>query len=205
MKKTMCITYEVGDALYVNVTNRCSNRCDFCIRQNGDGAYGSESLWLEREPTVEEILEAVLSRDLTAYTELVFCGYGEPTFRLPEIVTVAKKLKEIYKDLRIRINTNGHGSLINGYDITPRLKGLVDVVSVSLNTANAKDYVKLCKPEFGEEAYDGLIDFARKCVPCVKTVVLSVVDTTLSAEDVETCRKIAEDVGAVLKIRPFEN
>ena len=74
MTKGMCIAYEVGTGLYLNVTNRCPNRCSFCIRNNADGAYGSESLWLEREPTVEEIVAAVLERDLTKYTEIVFCG-----------------------------------------------------------------------------------------------------------------------------------
>lgn len=200
----MTITYTTKDGVYINLTNRCSNSCGFCIRNNSDGVYGSGSLWLEREPEAREVIEDLKKYDLSVYGEVVFCGYGEPTERLDTLLEVAAFVKGNYK-IPVRINTNGHGSLINGYDITPRLKGLVDVVSVSLNTANAKDYVKLCKPEFGEEAYDGLIDFARKCVPCVKTVVLSVVDTTLSAEDVETCRKIAEDVGAVLKIRPFEN
>ena len=38
--KGMTITYEVGNSLYLIITKRCSNRCDFCIRQNGDGAYG---------------------------------------------------------------------------------------------------------------------------------------------------------------------
>ena len=79
MKKSMCITYIVEDKLYVNITNRCSNRCDFCIRNNGDGAYGSDSLWLEREPTTDEILASVFSHDLNTFPELVFCGYGVPT------------------------------------------------------------------------------------------------------------------------------
>lgn len=200
----MTVTYTTKDGVYINLTNRCSNSCGFCIRNNSDGVYGSGSLWLEREPEAREVIEDLKKYDLSVYGEVVFCGYGEPTERLDTLLEVAAFVKGNYK-IPVRLNTNGHGSLINGYDITPRLKGLVDVVSVSLNTANAKDYVKLCKPEFGEEAYDGLIDFSRKCVPCVKTVVLSVVDTTLSAEDVETCRKIAEDVGAVLRIRPFEN
>ena len=84
MKKGMTITYEVDGGLYINITNRCSNRCEFCIRNNGDGAYGSDSLWLVREPTLEEISESVFSRELTKYKEVVFCGYGEPTYRLAD-------------------------------------------------------------------------------------------------------------------------
>ena len=114
MKKSMCITYIVDGKLYVNVTNRCSNRCDFCIRNNGDGAYGSDSLWLEREPTREEILDSIFSRDLTAFPELVFCGYGEPSYRLEDAAFVAREVKQKYPHLKVRVNTNGHSDLILG-------------------------------------------------------------------------------------------
>ena len=92
--KDMTITYEVDGALYVNITNRCSNRCDFCIRNNGDGAYGSNSLWLSREPTCDEIFESIVASNPENYSELVFCGYGEPTERLDDLICVAKKVKE---------------------------------------------------------------------------------------------------------------
>ena len=90
MKKAMTITYEVEGALYVNVTNRCTNRCEFCIRNNKDGAYGSDSLWLEREPTTDEILNSIFSHDIIAFPELVFCGYGEPLIKIDEVVTNEK-------------------------------------------------------------------------------------------------------------------
>lgn len=200
----MTLTYTTKNGIYINLTNRCSNTCEFCIRNNGDGVYGSDSLWLEREPEVAEVIEDLKKYDMSKYDEIVFCGYGEPTERIDALLEIAAYIKENYQK-PVRINTNGHGSLINGYDIAPRLEGLVDVVSVSLNTANADDYVRLCKPEFGAAAYEGLIDFARKCVPYVETVVLSVVDTTLPASDIEICKKIAEEAGATLRVRPFED
>ena len=92
--RAMTITYMVERGLYINVTNRCTNRCDFCIRNNGDGAYGSDSLWLEREPTEEEILESVFARDLENIPEVVFCGYGEPSCRLEVVRSVALKIKQ---------------------------------------------------------------------------------------------------------------
>ena len=107
----MTITYEVDSGLYINVTNRCTNRCEFCIRNNADGAYGSDSLWLEHEPTVDEVLTDVFSRDLTKYTELVFCGYGEPTVRLNDIRKIALGIKKRYPSIKIRVNTNGHSDL----------------------------------------------------------------------------------------------
>ena len=128
MKKGMTVTYEVDSGLYLNITNRCSNRCEFCIRNNGDGAYGSEPLWLVREPTVEEILESVFSRDLKKYSEIVFCGYGEPTYRLPDVIYVAKEIKKAYPDIPIRINTNGQSDLILGYNTAEMFRGAIDVV-----------------------------------------------------------------------------
>ena len=107
MRKSMCITYIVEDKLYVNITNKCSNRCEFCIRNNGDGAYGSDSLWLLREPTREEILESIFSHDLTKFPELVFCGYGEPTQRLDVLLQVAGYVRKEHPSVKIRINTNG--------------------------------------------------------------------------------------------------
>lgn len=199
----MTITYVVKNGIYINLTNRCSNSCDFCIRQNGEGVYGSDSLWLEREPTVEEVIKDLAKYDLSKYEEVVFCGYGEPTERADDMLSVAKAVKGM-EPIHIRLNTNGHGNLIAGKDITPSFKGLIDTVSISLNCANAEDYVKVCHPEFGEKAYEGLLEFARLCKPYVKNVILSVVDTTIPAKDIEKCKGLAESIGVTLRVRPFE-
>lgn len=196
----MTITYEVGSGLYVNTTNRCSNACVFCVRSTVESYYGD--LWLKREPTVDEICESIFSRDLSKYTELVFCGYGEPTERIDDILEVVGKVKE-RTNLPIRINTNGQGSMIAGYDITPKLEGLIDVVSISLNTADAKSYQKICRSRFGEAAYQGLLDFAKAATRFVPKVVLSVVDTTISPEEIARCREIAEECGVTLRVREF--
>ncbi|MBR6594005.1 MAG: TatD family nuclease-associated radical SAM protein [Clostridia bacterium] len=199
----MTLTYTVGKGIYVNLTNRCSNACDFCIRQYGPTVYGSDNLWLEREPTAAEVIADLDKYDLSQYEELVFCGYGEPTERIDVLVEVARAVKA-RRDIPIRINTNGHGNLINGRDITSEVEGLVDIMSISLNTANAEDYVRICHPEFGAAAYEGLLEFARLSVPRVKRVVLSVVETTLPDSDIDKCRAMAEAMGAELRVRPFE-
>ena len=196
----MTITYEVGSGLYVNSTNRCSNACKFCVRSTVESYYGD--LWLKREPTVEEICESIFSRDLTQYTELVFCGYGEPTERIDDILEVAARVKE-HTSLPIRINTNGQGSMIAGCDITPKLEGLIDVISISLNTADAKSYQAICRSRFGEAAYQGLLDFAKAASRYVPKVVLSVVDTTISPEEIERCHEIARNCGVTLRVREF--
>ena len=196
----MTITYEVGDGLYVNVTNRCTNTCDFCVRQTADGTYGE--LWLEREPTKEEILADIEKRELSRYAELVFCGYGEPTIRLDDILWVSQRVKE-KSQISVRINTNGHACLIYGRDVTPMLKGKIDCVSVSLNTASAEDYVMVCHPDFDAEAFDGLIDFAKKAKAYVKSVVFSVVRGSIPDCDIQKCQSIADNAGIPLKIREY--
>ena len=149
MKKSMCITYIVEGKLYVNITNKCSNRCEFCIRNNGDGAYGSDSLWLEREPSREEILDSIFSHDLTAFPELVFCGYGEPTYRLDDAVYVAKQVKERHPEIKIRINTNGQSDLILKRKTAADFQGAFDIVSISLNTPSRERYQQICHSVFG--------------------------------------------------------
>ena len=195
----MVITYEVGDGLYVNVTNRCTNACSFCVRSVADGTYGE--LWLDREPTVDEIVESIINADPTKYSEIVFCGYGEPTIRFYDIILVSLRVKEKYPDTKIRINTNGHANLIHGKDVTPLMRGAIDSVSISLNTANAEDYVKVCVPRFGYESYEGLLDFAVKAVKYVPSVCFSVVRESIPDEDIELCRQIAERCGVPLKVR----
>ncbi len=194
----MTITYEVGSGLYVNTTNRCSNACEFCVRATVESFYGD--LWLDREPTVEEICESIFARDLTKYSELVFCGYGEPTERIDDILAVAGRVKASC-DLPIRINTNGQGNLIAGCDVTPELAGLVDCISISLNTADAASYQAICHSDYGEAAYDALQDFAKKASKYVPKVVFSVVEKTIPDEDIEKCRQIAADCGVMLRVR----
>ena len=203
MRKSMCITYIVEDKLYVNITNRCSNRCEFCIRNNGDGAYGSDSLWLEREPTREEILASVFSHDLNSFPELVFCGYGEPTYRLNDAAFVAREVKKKYPSIKIRINTNGQSDLIHGRDTAPDYEGAFDIVSVSLNSPTAEGYQRICHSVFGESAFDSLIAFVgnvKRFVPCVQ---LSAVKESLNSVEIELCKKISEDLQVSLRLRDY--
>lgn len=196
------ILYEVGSGLYVNLTNRCTNSCDFCIRVQKDGYYGD--LWLESEPDADMIIKELADFDLSKYTELVFCGYGEPTLRLDTLLEVAKYVKSV-SDITVRINTNGHANLIYGYDVTPELDGVIDEVSISLNTADAVSYQKICHCEFGEDAYSSLLEFASLAKSHVKKVMLSVVKTTIPDEDIEKCQEIADKCGVLLKVREFIN
>ena len=196
----MVITYNIKNSLYLNITNHCTNRCDFCIRDHGTGIFAS--LKLEREPTLDEILGDVLSQNLHKYKEIVFCGYGEPTCRLYDLLTVCKKLREV-TDTPIRMNTNGHASLISGEDTAPMFKGLVDIVSISMNAADPDTYYQLCHPKFGEDTYVGGLKFAREISKYVPKVVLTAVEGTIQPDDVDRCRRIAADLGADFRLREY--
>ena len=198
----MTVTYQVKNGIYVNMTNRCPCACTFCLRQNGDGVYGSDSLWLEREPTVAEVCASIDGWDLADFTEIVFCGYGEPKERLPELLQVAAHIRE-KNGPPIRINTNGLGNLIAGRDVTPELAGLVDVLSISLNTPDPAAYQRVCRSVYGEAAHGALIEFARLAARSVPKVIFSVVEGTISKAEIEACRKIAADCGATLRVREF--
>lgn len=199
----MTITYKVKNGIYVNMTNRCPCACTFCLRQNGDGVYGSDSLWLEREPTVREVCDSIDAWGLDGYDELVFCGYGEPTERLDDLLKVAAYVKSKYAT-PIRVNTNGLSDLINGRETAPELRGLIDTVSVSLNATNAEDYLKLCRPKFGLGSFDAMLCFTKACTESVPHVVMTVVDVVTSPEEQEKSRLLAESLGARLRVRAFE-
>jgi len=186
--------YVIGDKLYLNITNRCTNNCAFCIRKTDRGV--GYDLWLDREPDAGEVIAGLSGLD--KYGEVVFCGYGEPTVRLDVVVRVASYLRCVFKGT-IRINTNGHADLIHGPGSAEKLSGFIDVVNISLNAHNSAKYVEICQPVFGEQAYDAVIDFARSCIKVIPSVILSVVDWP--GVDVEACKKTAQSLGAGFRLR----
>jgi len=197
------ILYEVHNGIYVNLTNRCPCACVFCLRNTTDKVGRSDRLWLDKEPTVEEVKDEFALRDMEKYEEVVFCGFGEPTERLDALKEIAAFVKERYHK-PIRINTNGLGDLVNGRRIAPELAGLIDVVSISLNTPSEERYMQEVRPKFGAGSYAALLSFAKDCTKYVPKVVLSTVATTLTADEEASCAEIARSIGAVYRIRPFE-
>lgn len=197
----MTITYEYGKNLYVNLTNRCPNRCEFCLRTHSAGSIYAENLWLEREPSKEEILEDIKKRDLNQYQQLVFCGYGEPTCRLQDLLWLCDEVKK-FSSIDIRINTNGLSDLINGKHSAAQLDDRVDIVSISLNAPNAEKYEDVCHSEFGLEAFPAILKFAAEAGLYVPKVYMTVVDTMPQA-DIDECRRICEELGAIFRVRKY--
>lgn len=203
MTKGMTILYKAHNNLYVNLTNRCTCSCTFCLRNEKETVGESSTLWLEHEPSVEEVKKEFEKFNMDEYNEVVFCGFGEPTERIDDLIEIAKFVKEKYHK-KIRINTNGQGSLSNGKDIAPMMKGVIDIVSVSLNTPNEKRYNEIVRSRFGDQAYQAMLSFVKEVKKYVPEVVLSTVSTTITKEEEEECRKICEDLGVTYRIRPFE-
>lgn len=199
------ITYEYHDALYVNLTNRCNCACTFCLRHNGaGGSIYADNLWLDHEPTKEEALENLLGRDLPSYRQLVFCGFGEPTFRLDVIFWLVDRLKEQVAGLPpIRINTNGHANLILGRDVTPELAGRIDCLSISLNGATPEEYLAVTRPKEGVAAWESMLDFIQKSAQAVPQVMLTIVDKDKTPQDIAQCEMLAKSLGATLRIRSY--
>jgi TatD family-associated radical SAM protein len=159
---------------------------------------GGYDLKLSKDPASADIIAEL--EKLPDIKEAVFCGLGEPTMRLDVLLDVSRYLKE--RGVKVRLNTNGLGSEFAGEDIAPQLKGLVDVVSISLNASNAEEYDRLCRSIYGEEAYEMMLDFARSCTAQGIETVMSVVDM-IGEDEIEKCRAIAEGVGAKLRVRSY--
>ena len=208
MKKSMTIIYPEYNGLYINLTNRCPCACTFCIRQKTVAAEfdNVETLWLEHEPTAEEVIaaikeEAKLDR-FKNYKEFVFCGYVEPTEALDVLLKVADFLKANYS-LPVRINTNGLDDLINKKPVAPLLAGKIDALSISLNSSNPEIYEKTVRPVFKEKAFPAMLAFAEQAKNYVPKVVLTTVETTITKEDEEECTRLCERLGVTHRIRKF--
>ncbi|MGE5330014.1 MAG: TatD family nuclease-associated radical SAM protein [Deltaproteobacteria bacterium] len=188
--------YIYNDKLYLNITNHCTNNCCFCIRNSKDGV--GYDLFLDKEPTSEEILKAV--KDLPVSDEVTFCGFGEPLLRPEIVIDVAKEIKEIYGS-KIRVNTNGLAEKALNRKILPSLGGCIDTISISLNAHDDATYEKVCFPQTGASSFRYVLDFARESKKYIPHVALSVVD--IPGVDIEKCKQLAEQLGIELRIRHF--
>ena len=197
------IVYSYKDNVYLNITNKCPCACTFCIRSQKDAIGSANSLWLEHNPTFEEVKTALDNYNLDNCKEIIFCGYGEPTNSYDVLMETAKYIRENYK-IKTRINTNGLGNLVNNKNIAEELCQNIDAVSISLNCSNKEDYFKVVRPKFGIESFDAMLDFARDCKKYTDNVMLSVVDV-IGEEEIEKCKKIADSLNIPLRVRVFSN
>lgn len=203
MENLKDILYTYKDNVYLNITNKCPCACTFCIRSQKSAIGSADNLWLEHNPNFDEVRNAIDNFDFTGYNEVIFCGYGEPTNAFELLLKVAQYIRS-KMNIKIRVNTNGLGSLINERDISQELCQNVDAVSISLNCSNEEDYNNVVRPKFGIKSYSAMLDFASRCKKYTDDVMLSVVDV-IGEEEVAKCQKIADDLGIKLRVRKFSN
>lgn len=196
------IIYTYGGSAYLNITNACPCRCKFCIRNNGDSVGEATTLWFDKHsPTIQEIKDAIDSFDFSKYNNsIILCGYGEPTCALDNLIEACKYMKS--KGIYIRLNTNGLSDLINKRETAKEICGVIDSVSISLNAPTAEKYNEITQPSFGEKAFDAMLKFAKECKEYGIQTKFTVVDV-ISEEDIEDCKKIAENMGITLRVREY--
>ncbi|MEI3337543.1 MAG: TatD family nuclease-associated radical SAM protein [Clostridium sp.] len=192
----------IKNNIYVNLTNRCPCSCTFCLRQTKEMTE-QNCLWLKKEPTVEEVIAEFEKLDLSKYNEVIFCGFGEPTERLDDLLLVAKYLKNRRKEILIRINSNGLSDLVNEKETAPLFKGLVDTMSISLNASTAEEYYRLTRSKFGIKSYEEIQKFAVACKKYIPHVVFTVVDC-IGEEEIKACQKVCDNLNIPLRVRAFE-
>ena len=197
------LVYILDGKIYINLTNMCTNDCIFCLRRDKDDVCGQD-MWLKSEKiTSEDVIEQLNKYEDKIAKGITFCGYGEPTMKFEVLKQVAEYVKQNYPDTFIKVNTNGHGNVINKKDILPELKGLVDEFSISLNAQNSDLYKELSQPKI-DNAYESMKDFAKKAYENGFKTTLSVVSGYKDYDvDLALCEKIAKDLHASFRNREW--
>ena len=196
------IIYTLEGGTYFNITNKCPCNCAFCIRSKGDAVGDAERLWFDKEPTIEEIKAAIDNYDFSNVNEAVFCGYGEPTNALDNLLEAARYVKAKKPGIKLRINTTGLSALINERPTAKEICSVIDIISVSLNNPDSEQYDKITRNIFKGKAFDAMIKFTKECVACGNEVHMTVVDV-ISKENIEKSREICESLGAKFVLRSF--
>ena len=195
------IIYTFKNNAYFNITNRCTCKCIFCIRNEHEAIGEATELWHDHNPSFEEIKEAIDAFDFTNYPEAVFCGYGEPTCAYDNLIAAAKYMKEKHPEVLLRVNTNGLGELFNKKPIAEEMAKYIDAVSISLNAPTSEQYNEVSRPQL-DNAFEGLLQFATECKGQIPSVKLTIVDV-LPKEEIEACKKLAASLDIPLRIRKY--
>ncbi|HCP95364.1 TatD family nuclease-associated radical SAM protein [Anaerovibrio lipolyticus] len=191
--------------IYVNLTNKCNCACTFCLRNMKEMAEQS-SLWLKEEPSVHEVKSLLDELPWDMVSEIVFCGFGEPTCRIDAVVELLKYVKDTHPEVKTRLNTNGLSDLMYGRSTAGDFAGgILDTVSISLNASNKERYLELTRAKYGIESFDAMLRFAVDCKEYVPNVVMTVVEKVENQQEIDLCQKICDDRGLKLRVRIYED
>ena len=191
--------------IYINLTNKCNCACTFCLRNMKEMAEQS-SLWLKEEPSVPEVKSLLDELPWDMVSEIVFCGFGEPTCRIDAVVELLKYVKDTHPEVKTRLNTNGLSDLMYGRSTAGDFAGgILDTVSISLNASNKERYLELTRAKYGIESFDAMLKFAVDCKEYVPNVVMTVVEKVENQQEIDLCQKICDDRGLKLRVRIYED
>lgn len=198
------LVYLLEGKIYINLTNNCTNKCLFCIRNLKDDVCGA-NLWLKNDTVSAQEVISQLKQIKKDEKDIVFCGYGEPTLKLDVLKEVARFIKDNYKDVKIRVNTNGHANFVYERNILPELKGLVDEFSVSLNAADEDVYKVLTQPNIKtqtplKEVKQFIKESVNQGFETTASVVCGYQDYDVKPQE---CEKIAKELGAKFRVREW--
>ena len=196
------ILYRYNKQVYFNITNRCCCNCTFCIRNHQDYYGEADNLWLDKEPSAEEVIDAIKAFDFGDCDEVVFCGYGEPTMALDTMLAVSDYMHSHYP-FRIRLNTNGLADLIHNRSTAEEICSAVDSISISLNMPDAKSYTEIVHPAYGEKAFEAMLQFAKDCKEYLGDSVRLSVVSVIGEENIEKSKLLAKSLGIPLRIREY--
>ena len=200
-KQQPSMVYWVGDNLYLNITNQCSNNCYFCFRNYKNGV-DKFKLKLNHDPSAAEVIDKI--KDVInkrRWKEVVFCGFGEPLTRLDIVLEVTRWLKQHHPVTTVRIDTNGQAQLLHkNRNVVSEIKNAgVDKVSVSLNAHNKQAYDQICRPQF-EDAYAAVLQFIKAAAAELDTEVTAV---TIPEADTRRIEEMASDLGGKFRKRDY--
>lgn len=198
------IIYTLEGGTYLNITNKCNCNCTFCIRSQGNSVGEADDLWFRgKEPSLDDIKNAIDNYDFSSVQEVIFCGYGEPTMRLDILLQTADYLRKVNTNMKLRLNTNGLSDLIYNRSTAKEIGEAFDVVSISLNEPDSDSYDKITRNIYPTKAYPSMLNFAKECAKYCPYVRMTVVDV-IGEENIEKSRKITEELGVHFVCRSFE-
>ncbi len=198
-KINQTLVYEIRDSLYLNVSDRCTLACKFCPKtHSNDYQLYDNNLRLEHLPSSEEVISVI--KNPASYREIVFCGFGEPTLRLNVVLEIANYIKQHQGN--VRLNTDGLVNHVHKRNVLPEMKGLIDTISVSLNAQNEQRYNQHCQPAM-TNSFEAMLLFLKTATTYIPTVFATAIDG-LDGVDIEACKRLADDCGAVFRSRKLD-
>ena len=198
MTEHQTIAYIIDDRRYLSITDRCTLACEFCPKTQGTMKVHEFDLTFDHRPETDEIITAI--GNVSDYSWIVFCGFGEPTLRLKTLLEVATHIKQ--QGGRVRVNTDGLANRVHKRNVLPEMAVCIDALSVSLNAQNETVYNHHCAPAL-ENSWQSMLDFLQLAPAYIADVTATAING-LDGVDIAACRQLAEDRGVKFKQRELD-